>query len=197
MGVMGVIGVAGKVMEGMQARNAAKSAEAAQINNNRIIRQAAASSYGDLASSERFTQSSRHKASMLDHAQFLKAKGEVLVQAGASGTYGGAVNGMIQDLMDTKGRNLATINSNARKQMDDYALQKENIALSAQRGQGTKTFAKPSMAMIGISAIQAGVQGYQAGQGLSDSLALAAPAGGVESSNWDLSMQDFGGIGGR
>lgn len=189
MGVaMGALGAASSIVSGLEARSAAQKAEEAQDYNNLIIRQQAANSYGDLSSSERFIQKERHQQTMSDHASFLRAKGEVMAQAAASGTYGGAVDDMVTDLVRTKGANLATINNNAKFKMDDIALQKEEIRLNAQRSQGTQVFEKPSMLSIGLNAAISGMKGYNAGSSLSASSDLASPASSVASSNWDVSM---------
>jgi hypothetical protein len=176
--IMMAVSAAAAAQQGMQARAQAKRQERAQSENNYIIRKAAAESYGDVAKAEEDIQVERHEMSLKNTAAFIKARGQVKVMAGATGTYGGAVDSMIRDLNQTRGANMGTLAHNTEVQLDKIRTQQENIRYGAQRQQGTQAFAKPSGFSIALSSIGAGMKGYAAGQDFGTSFAAAQPAAG-------------------
>jgi len=164
----GVLGIGSTLVGGLQARKDAEAQQEAQAINNKEIDKTAYANYSDLSRSEVSIQEQAGEASLEQQKAYFKARGRVVNIAGASGTAGGSVDSILSDLNRTKGQNLATITKNRRTQLDEVALQAEQIRQGAKASKSNRVFNKPSGLQIGL----------QVGAAIADTAAKAATAGG-------------------
>lgn len=194
--IMGAMSVASAGVGMIQQSRIASAQQDAQDEQNKQIRMNAAQQYGELGAAEKEAQQESLDQGIAQQKELLQSKGRVNLLAGASGTYGGAVDSMLSDLDTSYGDNLSTITRNRNTQLEDIRTQAENIRYGAQRQQGTRVFSKPS----GVSAVaglaMAGASGYMSGTKLADTMSSAAPAGGGTMNS--SAYTDYGGVtGGR
>jgi len=148
----GGLNVASSVAGGLQARYDAEAQQAVQAQNNKEIDKAALANYSDLSRAETSIQEQAGLESLEQQKAYFKTRGQVLVASGANGMSGGSVDTILSDLNRTKGINLATITKNRRTQLDEIALQAEQIRQGAKASKSNRIFSKPSGGMIALNA---------------------------------------------
>lgn len=164
----GVLGVGSTLVSGLQSRKDAEAQQEAQAINNREIDKTAYANYSDLSRAEVSVQEQSNLSSLEQQKVYFRARGKVLSSLGAAGTAGGSVDSILNDLNRTKGQNLSTITKNRRTQLDEIALQAEQIRQGAKASKSNRVFNKPSGLQIGL----------QVGAAIADTAAKAAIAGG-------------------
>lgn len=151
--VSGGAQVASGIISGMQSRYDAEAQQEIQKNNNKEIDRAAVANYSDLSRAESSIQEGAALASLEQQKAYFKARGKATILAGASGTAGGSVDSILRDLNQTRGQNIATITKNRRTQLDEVALQAEQIRQSAKASKSNRIFSKPSGGLIALNAV--------------------------------------------
>lgn len=151
--VSGGAQVASGIISGMQSRYDAEAQQEIQKNNNREIDRVAVANYSDLSRAETSIQESAALESLEQQKAYFKARGRVNVLAGSSGTAGGSVDSILRDLNQTKGQNISTITKNRRTQLDEIALQAEQIRQGAKASKSNRIFSKPSGGLIALNAV--------------------------------------------
>lgn len=151
--VAGGAQVASGVISGLQSRYDAEAQQKAQEVNNKEIDKTAVANYSDLSKAEVSIQEQAGLSSLEQQKAYFKARGKVNVLSGASGTAGGSVDSILRDLNQTKGQNIATITKNRRTQLDEIALQSEQIRQGAKASKSNRIFSKPSGGLIALNAI--------------------------------------------
>lgn len=170
--ILAAVSAAAAIKTGLDARKSAQAAGDLQEEQNKNLRISAAQKYNDLIPAQRDTFETSAEDSIQAQAELFRAKGQVNVLAGASGTYGGSVDSMLRDLNATHGQNIRNIVHNRENEISGYKAQAEGIRYGAQREQGNRYFAKPSYLGIGASAVGSAASSYYGAKGLQG----AAPA---------------------
>lgn len=162
--ILAGLSAASVVVQSNQQKAFAEAQAKAQDQNNKAIRASAIQQYDDLSRSERDAIDQADLESLEQQKLAIQAQGRVNVMSGASGTYGGSVDSVLQDLVQTRGKNIAAIRSNRDTQLEDIRIQSEGIRFGARARQGNRVFAKPRSGIVALQAVTAGVGSYaQAG----------------------------------
>lgn len=149
--VAGGAGVLSTITGGLQSRYDAKAQQQAQEINNKEIDKAAIANYSDISRAESSIQEQAGLASLEQQKAYFKSRGKALVSSGFSGTAGGSVDSILMDLNKTKGQNLSTITKNRRTQLDEIALQAEQIRQGAKASKSNRVFSRPSGLAVGLN----------------------------------------------
>ena len=148
------------VMQGQEQKAMAEAQTKAQEQNNKSLRLAAVQQYDDLSRAERDAIDQSDRESLAQQKQALQAQGRINVMSGASGTYGGSVDSVLHDLVQTRGKNVAAIRSNRDTNLEDIRIQSEAIRFGARANQGNRIFSKPSSGAIALGAATSGLNSY-------------------------------------
>ena len=163
--ILGGLSAAQVFVQAEQTKLNAEAQAKAQEQNNQSIRLAAVQQYDDLSRAERDVIEQADLESLDQQRQHIQAQGRVNAMAGASGTYGGSVDSVLRDLVQTRGRNVAAIRSNKKTQLDDIRVQSEAIRFGARAQQGNRVFTKPKAGLVALSAGTAALSSYSAAGG--------------------------------
>lgn len=111
----------------------ASAASRAQNATNKSIQESALSQYDELSSSETEALESTALEGLEAQKAKMKAEGNVLNIAGASGTAGGSIDQMLSDINQTSGTNLRNISRNRTTALTNIASQAESIRYGSQK----------------------------------------------------------------
>lgn len=161
----------------MQADAQAKQQEI----NNKILMDDAINQYHQLDAAERDINSDSTNQLISNQLSLLERREQAKLMAGASGTQGGSVTSVLQDLAREGGANQAAILDNRAKSLDEITRQAESIRYGARRNADTRVLSRPSA----FSSISAGLNAYSAGKGASDALGEYKSSGGGIGSFWN------------
>ena len=130
----------------------------ASKQHNKYVVENMVDQYKQISKTEADTLEASMKSGLENQKQYLKAKSQMELQAGASGMAGGSVDMLLGDLSRDFGQNQGQIIENRRKQFDDFNAQ----ATAVRKGSHAqmKSLVKPSATQSIMTGVKDGLMTY-------------------------------------
>lgn len=163
--ILGLVLAAGSAVSGyMQAQDAADAAQKAQDEYNTRMKEETMAKMKDVNAAKANELENVSKDKLQSDLDFLEAKSSSRNVGGALGARGQSFDLLMQGIDQQHEQQGIDITMGSRENMKSLDRQSENVLRGGANALDNRTIRRPSIATGTASALQAGFQGYQAGQ---------------------------------